>query len=439
MKLVHRFFKFAVPSIVSMWIFSLYTMVDGMFVARGVGEHALAAVNLSMPFTSLVFTLGILLATGTSTVLSIALGQGDLERARNYFNQNLWVTGGASVLLGIAVLLNLERVALFLGATPATLDYVKEYVGAIACFAACFTISYNLEVQVKANGAPQESTIGVLSCALMNVGLDALFVLVFRWGVWGAALATGLAQATSVAVFFLYFLTHRERLRLGRFRPDLRIYRRILPLGLSDGLSECSNGIIIFLFNQTILRVIGEDAVVSYTIISYVNTLVLMTMIGAAQGIQPLVSFHLGAGERPVCHTFLRYGLTLVALCSGVSFAAVWLGAPAVVGLFLPGEGALFAYSVSALRRYAPVFLVMGFNVLLAGFFTAVERPIASFTISFSRGLVLLAGCLALLSSRFGEAGIWISPLVCEVLCLGLTAGFSLHYVRSLRRIPEQA
>ena len=301
MKLVHRFFKFVVPSIVSMWIFSLYTMVDGMFVARGVGEHALAAVNLSMPFTSLVFTLGILLATGTSTVLSIALGQGDLERARNYFNQNLWVTGGASVLLGIAVLLNLERVALFLGATPATLDYVKEYVGAIACFAACFTISYNLEVQVKANGAPQVSTIGVLSCALMNVGLDALFVLVFRWGVWGAALATGLAQATSVAVFFLYFLTHRERLRLGRFRPDLRIYRRILPLGLSDGLSECSNGIIIFLFNQTILRVIGEDAVVSYTIISYVNTLVLMTMIGAAQGIQPLVSFHLGAGERPGC------------------------------------------------------------------------------------------------------------------------------------------
>ena len=163
MKLVHRFFKFAVPSIVSMWIFSLYTMVDGMFVAWGVGEHALAAVNLSMPFTSLVFTLGILLATGTSTVLSIALGQGDLERARKYFNQNLWVTGGASVLLGIAVLLNLERVALFLGATPATLNYVKEYVGAIACFAACFTISYNLEVQVKANGAPQVSTIGVLS------------------------------------------------------------------------------------------------------------------------------------------------------------------------------------------------------------------------------------------------------------------------------------
>ena len=439
MKLVPRFFKFVIPSVVSMWIFSLYTIVDGMFVARGVGEHALAAVNLSLPFTSLVFTLGILLATGTSTVLSIALGQGELERARNYFNQNLWVTGALSAALGLAALLNLEPVARFLGATPATLTYVKEYVGTIACFAPCFTISYNLEVQVKANGAPQVSTVGVLSCALMNVGLDALFVLVFHWGVWGAALATGLAQATSVLVFLAYFLTHRERLRLGRFRPELKVYRRIIPLGLSDGLSELSNGIVIFLFNLTILRVIGEGAVTAYTIISYVNTLVLMTMIGITQGVQPLVSFHLGAGERPVCHTFLRYGLTLVALCSGVSFAAVWLGAPAVVGLFLPEGGELFAYSVSSLRRYAPVFLVMGFNVLLAGFFTAVERPAASFTISFSRGLVLLAGCLTVLSSLFGEAGIWVSPLVCEVLCLFLTAGFSAHYVHSLRQAPGQA
>lgn len=416
-----------------MWIFSLYTMVDGMFVARGVGEHALAAVNLSMPFTSLVFTLGILLAAGASTVISIALGQDDLDRARNYFNQNLFVTLAATVLLALAVLLNLERVALFLGATPATLDYVKEYVGVIACFAVFFTISYNLEVQVKANGAPQISTLGVLSCALMNVGLDALFVLKLHWGVWGAALATGLAQATSTLIFVLYFLTHRQRLRLGRFRPDWRVYRRILPLGLSDGLSEFSNGIIIFLFNRTILRVIGEDAVVSYTIISYVNTLVLMTMIGTTQGIQPLVSFHLGAGKRDICHRLLAYGLALITFFSAASFAIVWLGAPTIAGLFLPDGGALLDYSVSALRRYAPVFLVLGYNVLLAGFFTAVERPAYSFTISFGRGLVLLAGCLSLLSLLFGEAGIWSAPLVSELLCLILTAGFSASYYRSLR------
>ena len=182
MDLIKRFFKFVVPSIVSMWIFSLYTMVDGIFVSRGVGEIALRAVNLSMPFTSFIFMVGILLATGTSTVISIALGQKDLERARGYFNQNLAVTGAVSLLLTVLVLFNLDTVAHFLGATPDTLGYVKEYVGTIAVFAVFFTVSYNLEVQVKANGAPHISTVGVISCSLMNVVLDAVFVLVFHWG-----------------------------------------------------------------------------------------------------------------------------------------------------------------------------------------------------------------------------------------------------------------
>lgn len=430
MELRRRFVKFAAPSIVSMWVFSLYTMVDGIFVARGVGETAMAAVNLSMPFTSLVFMLGVLLATGTSTIISISLGQQDLERARNYFNQNLAVTGAVSLVLGGLVLLNLERVALFLGATPDTLLYVKEYVGTIAVFAIFFTISYNLEVQVKANGAPQISTVGVLSSALMNVGLDALFVLVFHWGVWGAALATGLAQVASTGVFLFYFLTHRQRLRLGRFRPDLGAYRRIVPLGLSEGLNELSNGLVIFLFNRTILRVIGEWALPTYTIISYVNTLVLMTMTGTAQGMQPLVSFHLGAGEKENCHRLLKYGVVTVAAFAGLSFALGELGAPAVVGAFLAPDSAIFDYSVSALRMYACSFLVLGFNVIFAGFFTAMERPAAAFTISFGRSLVLLCASLLTLSALFGDKGIWFATLASELACLVLTAFWAVRYFR---------
>lgn len=438
MNLVSKFFKFTIPSIVSMWIFSLYTMVDGIFVAHGVGSHALGAVNLSMPFVSLIFTIGILLATGTSTVLSLALGQGDEERARNYFNQNLAVVIVLSLALTAAVLLNLDRVAIFLGATGDLLPLVKEYVAIIACFSVFFTVSYNLEVQVKADGAPHVSTIGVLSCAIMNVVLDYVFVMHFHWGVWGAALATGLAQVTSTVVFVIYFIRHPAPLRFGKFKPDFGAYRRIIPLGTSDGLSEFSNGLVIFLFNHTILQVVGNDALTSYTIISYVNTLVLMTMIGTAHGIQPLSSFHLGAGERHLCHKFLSYGVKLVSAAGVFFFAVCQLFAGPIVGLFLEGGDPLFAYTVTALRLYSTCFLLMGFNVVISGFFTAMEHPFPALTISFGRGLVLISGCLMVLSVVLGDVGIWLSPLVSEGICLVITLFFLLRYFQKLRQNKQE-
>ncbi|MCI9158808.1 MAG: MATE family efflux transporter [Lawsonibacter sp.] len=417
-----------------MWAFSLYTIIDGIFVARGVGETAMAAVDLSMPFTSLVFAIGVALAAGTSTLISISLGKGDLDRARGLFSQNLAVTAAVSLAITALALIFLEDIALFLGATADTLRYVEEYVGTIAVFAVFFTVSYNMEVQVKANGAPQISTVGVLSCGLMNVALDALFVLVFRWGVWGAALATGLAQVTSAVVFFVYFHTHRERLRLEPFRLDLGAYRRILPLGLSEGLNELSNGLVIFLFNRTILRVIGEQALPTYTIISYVSTLVLMTMTGTAQGMQPLVSWSLGAGRRRDCWRLMRYGAVTAALFALLSFALGELGAPLIVSAFLERDSDIFSYSVSALRAYACSFLVLGCNIIFAGASTAMERPGPAFLISVSRSLVLPAASLLILPALFGDWGIWTAPLVSELACLVLTALCALHWIRQERR-----
>lgn len=139
MELRKRFLRFVLPSIASMWAFSLYTIIDGIFVARGVGETAMAAVDLSMPFTSLVFAIGVALAAGTSTLISISLGKGDLDRARGLFSQNLAVTAAVSLAITALALIFLEDIALFLGATADTLRYVEEYVGTIAVFAVFFS------------------------------------------------------------------------------------------------------------------------------------------------------------------------------------------------------------------------------------------------------------------------------------------------------------
>ena len=205
-------------------------------------------------------------------------------------------------------------------------------------------------------------------------------------------------------------------------------------MGTADGLSELSNGFVMFLFNHIIQRVIGLDALVSYTIIGYVNTLVINCMIGIAHGIQPLSSFHLGAGERHMCHKFLAFGVRTAAVFAVIFFAGCQLLAAPIVGMFLEHDSALFASSVSALRLYSFAFLLVGFNVVVSGFFTAMEHPFPSLTISFGRGLVLIAGCLLVLSSLFGATGIWLSPLASEAICLVSTVFFLVRYFRRVRQ-----
>jgi len=417
-----------------MWAFSTYTIVDGIFVARRVSPEALAAVNLSLPFINLLFALGLVVATGTATVVSIFFGQNDPQKARACFNQNITMAGLAGLLITAVTLLMLEPLCRFLGAQGQILTYTREYVGITACFAVFFIVSYNLEVLVKVDGAPHLSLIGVGSCALANVGFDYLLIEVLDMGIRGAALATGLAQMTSTAVFVLYFLLRGKKLRFGRFRLHPGIYRRIIPIGLADGITELSNGFIIFLFNRVILALMGESGVISYTVVSYANTLVLMTMSGLSQGMQPLTSLRHGMGDRHGGHRVLRYALVSVGVMSIFFFAGAQMGAPAVVGLFFgPESGALYTNTLRALRLFSAAFPFIGFNVIMAAFFASIERPLASLAISMGRGLVLLTLCLLVLSSVAGETGIWLSPMVSELLCLVITGIMVARYRRRLK------
>lgn len=438
MSLRKKFMRFVIPSIASMWVCSLYSIVDGIFVARGIGETAMVAVNLSMPFISFIFMIGILLATGTSTLISISLGREDIHEANNYFNQNLAVTIVLTLGLSVLVLCNLDHVVLFLGAGKETMDHMREYVSVIALFAVFFTVSYNLEVQVKANGAPHISVIGVLSCGIMNVILDAYFVLGLHWGVKGAAIATGLAQVTSTFIFILYFLFQSKKLCFGKFRLNLKAYPHIFVLGLSEGFNELSNGLVVFMFNHRIIQIIGEQALPAYTIISYINTLVLMTMVGTSQGMQPLVSYELGAKRSSNCRKLLKYGIAAVLCFSVCSFLFCEINASVLVSVFLSPNSGIYSYSIKALRLYAFAFLLVGLNVVFAGYFTAIEKPAYAFLISVSRSFLFLIGSLFVLSFFFQDSGIWLSSFVSEFLCLILTLSCTAHYLKHRIREEEQ-
>ena len=420
--LLSNFIRFSTATIASLMVFSLYSIVDGLFVARGVGEYAMSAVNLAVPFMNAMFSIALLFAVGTSTIIAIYLGEGKGENANSLFTQNAVLLLVMGVVLSVLVIVFLEPFALLLGAEEMTLPYVKDYLLGLAPFAFCFMVSYNMEILVKTDGHPRVALLTVITGCLANCVLDYVAIFLLDWGIFGAAVATGVSQLLTVVLYLRHFMSKRSTFHFTRFRFDFSIYRRLLPIGVSDSLTELCNGVMIFLFNHTILRCIGERGLVSYTIIAYANTLIINTTMGISQGAQPLISFHYGRKDEGSCRKLLKYGLISAAAVTVLCFALMWIFAPQLTQAFLGLEDlALNDYTVDAFRRYGLSYLLLGFNVFIGGYLTARERPKSAIAISTGRGLIVQAAALLTLAATLGGDAIWFTPVISEAVVLVLS------------------
>ena len=432
--LKHDFVRFVSATVASLMVFSLYSMVDGLMVSIGVDEYAMSAVNLSLPFTNALFSIAVLFGVGSSTLIAIYIAQDKRHEADTLFSQNFTTLLVIGALATTLVFVFLEPFAILLGADKITLDYVKEYLTGIAPFSVCFLVSYNLEVLVKTDGYPRYALFTVITGCLTNCVLDYVAIFWLNMGVFGAAAATGISQLVTCVLYLIHFFSKKCTFHLRKFRFDPHLYARILPIGLADGVTELCTGLMIFLFNHTVLRCIGTDGVVTYTVIAYVNTVVINLMVGISQGSQPLVSFHYGKGEHDQCQKLLRYGLTTVCIIAPLLFLCVYFFAPQIVSAYLShASDELVAYSVRAFRHYGISYLLVGFNVVIGGFLTALERPIPAISISVGRGLVLQSAVLLTLAALFGGETLWYTPIISEALCLAMSVIFLRLYQRETR------
>ena len=460
-----RFIQYVLPSVAAMWVYTIYTMADGIFVARGVGEQALAAVNLCMPMINGAFSMGILFAVGASTRASIFKGRGDTQESNRVFTLGAMTVASIGLLATLTVLLLLPQLARLLGADADTLPYVKGYLGIIGLFLPFYMTSYYLEVLVKADGFPKLAIKTSIAGALTNIVLDAIFVLVFHWGIEGAAVATGLSQAMTFSIYLRHFLA-RTPLRKAavsaangtaanatlstpaaanpgftfvrvRWQPQAVV--RFAKLGLADCVTELSIGLCIFVFNRTLLAVSGSEGVVIYTVISYFGQLVLMTMMGINQGSQPLISYYYGRGKSDFCSYIFRLALCCAGLCAIVAFVIGFFCPAPIVNIYIDHgtNPELYARGIRAFRLYAPAFLPLGIVIPMMGYFTSLELPKQAMSISLGRGMLFAICALLLLAFLFGEPGIWISAVVSETCTLILALLLYRHDRKSGRFAQE--
>lgn len=425
--------RYILPSIGAMVFFSLYTMVDGMFVGQGVGPEALAAVNLSMPYINIIFALALIIAVGASTLITFHFGHKAYDTSNNIFSLGFWFLVLLSLGLTLVVWFALDPLIWGLGATHDTVHYVKDYLGIIVLFSPFFMLTYYLEVLVKSDGAPGLSLLGIILSAGVNIVLDYLFVMKFHWGIQGAAVATGIAQVFGFIFFLAYFYTSKATLRLGKIKWNLPQLKKIIKIGIPDSLTELSSGFITFIFNLVIAKRLGSSGLAAFGILMYINNLVTVTMIGINQGIQPLVSYYNGQGKQEIIKFILHDALMISVVCGLAFFSVCQLIPHTLIGLFInPSNTAPFTIAMEALPLFSLGFLVCGLNIVLAGFFTALEKIKPATLISILRGYILVALCVLVLPELFGTRAIWFAPLTYELLTLGVSVYEHQQYQKGL-------
>lgn len=420
-----RLLRFVLSPVLMMLFTSLYGIVDGFFVSNFVGKTPFAAVNLIMPVAMALGTVGFMVGTGGSALVSMMLGQGKKELANQYFSMLVYVTAGFSFFLSLAGVIFAPQIAAALGATGELLDNCVLY-GRILFLSTMPFVLQNVFNSFYVTAEKPEMSLKISVCAgCTNIILDFLFIAVFGWGIAGAAIATAMGEIVGGVIPLVYFSRNNDSLlRLTKAKFTGSILVKTCINGSSEMVSNLSASVVNILYNFQLMRLAGENGVAAYGIVMYVNFIFMAIYLGYSIGSSPVVSYHYGAGNQGELQNMFRKGL----VCMGgggllLTLLAELLNGP-LVKIFAGYDAELFAITSHGFRLYALAFLLMGFNIWGSAFFTALNNGTVSAVISFLRSLVFQISAVFLLPLLIGIDGIWLAIVAAELLAALLTGCF---------------
>jgi putative MATE family efflux protein len=422
-----RLFRFVLPSIVMMVFTSIYGVVDGLFVSNFAGKTAFASINLIMPFLIILGAMGFMLGTGGTALVSRVLGEGDKERANEYFSMITLFGILLGVILTVVGVLAMRPMAILLGATEAMVDDCVLYGRIVVCFLTSFMLQNMFQSFLIAAERPKFGLLITLAAGVTNMVLDALFVGVFRWGIAGAAIATGISQTVGGVVPLMYFLFSKSsplRLRWTKFEAQPLL--RSCANGSSELMSNISGSLIGMLYNAQLMRFLGEDGVATYGVLMYVQFIFVAIDIGYSIGCAPIISYHYGAQNHPELRNLLTKGLKVMGILGIVMTIAAISLSGTLANIFVGYDATLCELTRHAFHLFSFAFLLAGFNIFLSSFFTALNNGGVSAAISFLRTLVFQAASVILLPMALDVDGLWWAASAAEALAFVVSIGFLL-------------
>ncbi|MBO5233615.1 MAG: MATE family efflux transporter [Prevotella sp.] len=426
--------QYALPAIVAMVASSLYNMIDSIFIGQGVGALAISGLAITFPFMNLSAAFGAAIGVGSSTFLSVKLGQRDYGIANSILGNCVMLNILVGIVFGGVCLLFLEPILRFFGASAYTMPYAKDYMEIILLGNAVTHLYLGLNAVLRAAGKPKMAMYLTIFTVILNAVLDPLFIYTFRLGIRGAAYATVLSQLVALGWQWMLFSKKSELLHFDydKFKIKKRIVSSIVSIGISPfSMNACACLVVIFI-NNTLADYGGDMAVGAYGIANRVAFVFVMVTFGVCQGMQPIAGYNYGAQNYSRLKEVLRLSVMAGTAVCAFGFL-IAMACPRLVARLFTTDEALIAMSVTALRYIMAMFIIVGAQMVITNFFQSIGKAKVSIFLSLSRQLIFLVPALMVLPKVMGLDGVWLAMPLSDAIAAIMAYGMLWMYMKKLK------
>lgn len=413
---IHKiFFSYAMPSVIAVAVFSLYTLTDSIFVSRYCGADALSAVELCMPVLAVFSCISVIIGTGGNALMGIAMGKKEDNKVKELFTFISIVVLLLSVVFSIGIIFFSEPISFLLGADKEIVAPTVDYLKICGYFATPFLMSGVWGMCLETAGKPVFAMIGQLTMALGNIAADYLLIVKFHLGIKGAALASALSATVATLIFLTGFLLKDSKLKFKKFHFDFKLLFQMLFNGASEGISIISSSLIAYIYNLIIMKVGGSDILAAFSVTLAIINFFGAIIAGASEGISPVISVNFGAGNQKRVNKAVKIFI-IYELLLGLIITVVFISfSTKLLSFFKPGDTSLTKRIAFA---YLPMFFFSPVCSIITSFFTAINDAKMSAFLSVLRVLIIRAIVIALSFLLFKLEGIWYSAAISEFLAM---------------------
>lgn len=412
-------FSYVMPAVLSNACIFLFTVIDGIFVGRGVGSDALGAVNIAMPLVMIATAVNMLASIGGVTVTAIRLGRGEKEGANQAFMHSLTANLFFAAVMTLLCVCFTEPIARMLGASAGYIPLAKEYIFWWGLLAIPCALSLNFQSFCRNDGSPGLVGTATVISTILNIFLDWLLVFPLQMGIMGAALATGISQTVSWLIVVPHFAMHKGDLQVRKFKAEWKMFRKVLFRGLPEMIAQFATPVTTICMNHVLMSQLGEMGINAFAIISYIASLTMSVLAGASEGLQPLFGQTYGAREEKDMKYYFHAGIVICLVGSSLIVLLSVLFSRPICILFGADENIL-GFTVKYLPQYAWAFIVAGVNTLISAYLYSTKRSTPAIILNVARSLVLNIVIILGLPALFGGGIVWFTFGISECLVLVL-------------------